>query len=96
VQAWWEAREIGWWPAPAAAAFGMAALALVFWWPGSTEQPTAQVAQNAPIIDNSASLDEVESHVGSMAVLSEPETHTMVLWISDDAIDTPADFGELP
>jgi len=96
VRARWDARDVGWWPAPAAAAFGMAALATVFLWPASIEKPTEQVAQNAPIIDNSASLDEVESHVGSMAVLSEPDTHTMVLWISDDAIDSPADFEEVP
>jgi anti-sigma factor RsiW len=98
VQSWWDAREIGWWPAPAAAAVGMAALTAVFLWPAASEkQATDQVAHHAPIIvDNSASLDEVESHVGSVAVLSEPDTHTMVLWISDDAIASPADFGELP
>lgn len=96
ARAWWDAREIGWWPAPAAA-LGMAALAAVFLWPGaSTENRPQQRADNAPIIDNSASLDELESHVESLAVLSEPDTHTMVLWISDDAMSSPADFGEVP
>jgi anti-sigma factor RsiW len=97
VRAWWDAREMGWWPAPAAAAFATAALAAVLFWPGAgTEKSAEQVAQNAPIVDNSAILDEVESHVDSVAVLSEPDTHTMVLWISDDATSSPADFGELP
>jgi anti-sigma factor RsiW len=96
LRVWWDALDIGWWPAPAAAALGMAALAAVFFWPGTSDKPGAQVAQNAPIIDNSASLDEVESHVGSVAVLSEPDTHTMVLWVSDDEISTPADLGEVP
>lgn len=100
ARAWWEAREIGWWPAPAAA-FGMAALAAVFVWPGgSTENRPQVVADNAPIIspiiDNSAILDEVESHVESVAVLSEPNTNTMVLWISDDAMSSPVDFNEVP
>src|SRR5512143_3131714 len=85
AQVWWDALELGWWPAPAAAAVAMAAFAAIMWWPSAPEKPGPQVADNAPVVDNSASLDEVESHVGSMAVLSEPESHTMVLWISDDA-----------
>lgn len=96
LRAWWDAQESGWWPVPAAAAVGMAALAAVYAWPGATVHPPEQLAHEAPIIDNSASLDEVESHVGSVAVLSEPDTNTMVLWISDDADYSPANFGEAP
>lgn len=96
AQAWWDARDAGWWPAPAAAAFGMAVLCAVVLWPGPPEKAPEQVAQSVPIVDNSASLDEVESHVGSMAVLSEPESHTMVLWVSDDAVDSSGDVEDLP
>ncbi len=34
-------------------------------------------------IDNSAVVDSMRSGVGSLAVLTEPETNTMVLWIDD-------------
>ena len=49
--------------------------------------------------------DIVESHVGSVALVSEPETHTMVLWINDDEpmgvseisdIDGMSSMGDLP
>jgi anti-sigma factor RsiW len=95
LQAWWEARELGW-PLPAAAAVATAALCAVMLWPDPAVKTSEQVAHNAPIVDNSASLDEVDSHVGSMAVLSEPESHTMVLWISDDEADAAAEVGEVP
>jgi hypothetical protein len=96
LRAWWDAQETAWWPVPAAAALGMAALAAVYLWPGSSVNPPEQLAHEAPVIDNSASLDELESHVGSMAVLSEPDTHMTVLWISDDTIDSSVDVGEAP
>jgi hypothetical protein len=35
-------------------------------------------------IDNSAVLDSVQSSVDSVALVTEPETNTTLLWIMDD------------
>ena len=78
---WWEMRNgERRWPAPALVALAAAGLLAFALWPATNGASRREVAG----VDNSATLDVVESHVGSMALLSEPETNTMVLWISDD------------
>jgi len=65
---------------------GAAAVALVFW--GLHGERFGQQT----VADNSVILDSVESHVDTLALLSEPETNTLVLWVSDDgggAVDGP-------
>src|SRR5262245_12808966 len=84
MRARWDTLDVDWrWPAPALAALAAAAALLTWSWlptnPGSPPEHNRIAA-----VDNSASLDLVESHVDSMALLSEPETNTMVLWLSDD------------
>jgi len=64
--------------------------------PGSVQ--IANVDDNAianSLIDNSAIVDSLDSHVGSVALLNEPETNTSVLWVNEDSPDA-ADFGEVP
>jgi hypothetical protein len=105
LRARWESLDIGIrWPVPAAGALAAAALMVVAFWPGPPAANQTQTVQGT-LIDNSASLDIVESHVGSVALVSEPETHTMVLWINDDEpmgvseisdIDGMSSMGDLP
>ena len=48
-------------------------------------------------IDNSAKLDSMQSSVDSVALVTEPETNTTMLWIMDDtagAIERVADDVE--
>jgi hypothetical protein len=85
---WWEAREpLGWRPLPA---FGVvaatAAVALVLW-SGRPDAP--QVAEVPPVVDNSATIDSLDSNAEAVAVLSEPETNTTVLWVNDES-----DYGD--
>lgn len=65
---------------PAYAALAAAAVfALLFW------RSTTAVGPNpVQVADNSAIIDTVDSHVDNFAVFSEPESNTMVLWVSDD------------
>jgi hypothetical protein len=77
---WWEMPDLRWIrPAPTLAALAAACLLAVFLWQWNAARPPAELAST----DNSAILDSVESNVGSLAVLREPETNTMVLWITD-------------
>jgi len=95
AQARWDTIDIRWRrPAPAFAVLGAAALLAVVLWGPSNQEPQEVARQSS--IDNSANLDVVESHVGSMALLSEPETNTMVLWITDDEPQTADALGEVP
>jgi anti-sigma factor RsiW len=83
LRAWWEERQLGWLirgPAFAALA-GITLLALVMW-------QRADAPPHQPIasrVDNSAVLDSVQSSVDSVALVTEPETNTTLLWIMDDA-----------
>lgn len=85
---WWEESDFrGWFSVPT---FGLAAagvvLAIALWTSRIGEPP--QIAQ-APVppalVDNSATIDSVDSGAESVAVLSEPETNTTVLWVNDDS-----------
>lgn len=81
LRRWRELGESAWLvKAPAYAALAAAVVfALLFWRSTSTVGPNpVQVA------DNSAIIDTVDSHVDNFAVFSEPESNTMVLWISDE------------
>jgi anti-sigma factor RsiW len=75
-----------------AAAAAAAALALVLWRGSPSGTPPTDTAA----VDNSAILDSVQSNVESVALLREPETNTMVLWITDDQPLTVDDFGGPP
>jgi hypothetical protein len=87
LQAWWNDSEHRWMvrlPAFAAAAV-IVVLAMVFFLrsPQVTIDPAAsQVAA----IDNAATIDSLDTDVDSVAVLSDPETRTTVLWVSDDTV----------
>lgn len=87
VRDWWSDGVDHPWlvrlPAFAAAA-AIAALALLIFFtrvPRPTTQPDApQVAA----VDNAASIESVDADTDSVAVLSDPQTSTTVLWVSED------------
>jgi anti-sigma factor RsiW len=86
--AWWEESRVGWRVrGPAFAGLAVAALLAVVIVQRGGELPTApQVARAAkPKIDNSAKVDSMQSSVDSVAMVTEPETNTTMLWIMDDA-----------
>jgi Putative zinc-finger len=88
IRTWWEERRSGWsvrGPALVAAA-GAALVALVIVQPGS--QPTKSAPIPLAKIDNSAKLDSMQSSVDSVALVTEAETNTTLLWIMDDAAGT--------
>ena len=94
LRAWWEVRnegQRGWLPLSVAVTAAAGVLAVMLW---QAQRPT-EPAQLASAVDNSAILDSVESNVDSVALLREPETNTMVLWITDDAPVTAGDFGDV-
>jgi anti-sigma factor RsiW len=87
LRVWWDDSEYRWMvPLPAfAAAAVIAVLAMVFFLRSSqvTSEPAAsQVAA----VDNAATIDSLDTDVDSVAVLSDPETRTTVLWVSDDTV----------
>ncbi|MDX2168491.1 MAG: hypothetical protein SF182_15560 [Deltaproteobacteria bacterium] len=88
-RAWWEEHRLGWGlrgPAYAGAA-AAALLALLLIQPTDVEKTPASTAQVAPRakIDNSAKLDSMQSSVDSVALVTDAETNTTLLWIMDDA-----------
>ncbi len=91
---WWEVRSEGrrgWLPVSAAVVGAAGVLAMILW---QAQRPT-EPAQLASAVDNSAILDSVQSNVDSVALLREPETNTLVLWITDDVPATAGDFGDV-
>jgi anti-sigma factor RsiW len=94
---WWQSVRPVWRPLVpiSAAALAVACVLAVVLWQGrqpASLEPPAQVAA----VDNSAILDSVQSNVGNVALLREPETNTMVLWINDNEPAGAEDFGDLP
>lgn len=86
MRVWWQESEHSWavrLPALAvAAAVAVIAFLVLTRAPQLTTQPGAsQVAA----IDHSAWIDSLETDLDSVAVLSDPETRTTALWVSDDA-----------
>jgi anti-sigma factor RsiW len=81
---WWETAGARWLvPAPLYAALAAAVALAALWWRPVAMGPAPQLAA-VSAVDNSAILDSVESDAASVALLSEPETNTMVLWVSDE------------
>lgn len=87
MRARWAEREFGWsvgLPAFAAAA-AIALFAFLFF--TRVQQPTPQpAASQIAAVDEPASIDSLDTDVDSVAVMSDPETHTTVLWVSDDTV----------
>ena len=86
LQSWWEDLEMGWrvrGPAFAAAA-GVVLLTLALWSRGGVPTASPEASQPVAAVDNSAVLDSVQSSVDSVALVTEPETNTTLLWIMDD------------
>lgn len=87
---WWDEARAGW-SVRGPAFAGLAAAALLALVVVQREVPPAkQVAAPArgpriAKIDNSAKLDSMQSSVDSVALVTEPETNTTMLWIMDDA-----------
>lgn len=100
-RAWWEETHTGWRVGgPAFAGLAIAVLLAV-----GVVQRDGEIASPAPgpkgprvaRIDNSAKLDSMQSSVDSVALVTEPETNTTMLWIMDDtagAIERVADDVE--
>ncbi|MBI4519114.1 MAG: zf-HC2 domain-containing protein [Deltaproteobacteria bacterium] len=85
LRAYWDNLDLRSWlrvPALAAAA-ASAAIAITLWSGQPSEE--SQVAEAPPVVDNSAIIDSLDSSAEAVAVLSEPETNTTVLWINDDS-----------
>jgi hypothetical protein len=54
-------------------------------------QPGAQPGPpQVAVADNATTIDSLDTDVDAVAVLSDPETRTMVLWVND------AQNGDLP
>lgn len=93
---WWDSVRDGWrtWGTVSAAVAAAAALAILLWQGGGATTPQQQVA--AGDRDNSVIVESVRSNVGSLALVSEPKTDTMLMWITDDGPVTVDDLGDLP
>lgn len=95
LRGWWDEQELGWLvrgPAFAAVA-GVTLLGLAMW--QRTDAPPNQPI--ASHVDNSAVLDSVQSSVDSVALVTDAETNTTLLWIMDDtgaAVDQAVDQWE--
>jgi anti-sigma factor RsiW len=85
LRGWWEEHGRGWGlRGPAFAGFAAAALlALVIVQPGS--DPIVRAPRPAEKIDNSVKFDSMQSSVDSVAMVTDAETNTTMLWIMDDA-----------
>jgi len=92
VRDWWTEEERRWAVRiPAYAAMAALALFAVFFFTRTHSAPTLEPPQIAAN-DNAASIETLDSDVDSVAVLSDPETRTTVLWVSED---TPVG-GDVP
>jgi anti-sigma factor RsiW len=80
--------------APVSAAVAAAGLTAILLWGGQPRgtEPSPWASSG----DNSAIVDSVQSNVESLALLREPETNTMVLWITDTGAVPEGALGDLP
>ena len=83
-RAWWEEHSAGWAVRGPALALAAAAVLAVGVWQMQGPGLIGEVAKVDERIDNSAVLDSVQSSVDSVALVTEPETNTTLLWIMDD------------
>jgi len=82
LRAWWDEREFGWAVrGPAFAAVAVALLLALVVYQRIEVQPGPEVASR---VDNSAVLDSVQSSGNSLALVTDEETNTTLLWIMDD------------
>lgn len=86
---WWEEARAGWSVrGPALAGLAAAAMLSVVVVQRGADVAAPNLAPTGPRIakiDNSAKLDSMQSSVDSVALVTEPETNTTMLWIMDDA-----------
>jgi len=83
--AWWEEYRAGWRVrGPAFAGVALAALLAVVALRPDGPTPTPH-GKGFAKIDNSAKLDSMQTTADSVALVTEPETNTTMLWIMDDA-----------
>lgn len=97
---WWESLRDGWrtW-GPVSAAVAAAAVLALLLWQGDAAGPPSQVAsvsQDGAVNDPESGVivESVRSNVGSLALVNEPTTDTMLMWITDDGV-TVDDLGDL-
>jgi hypothetical protein len=92
---WWDSIREGWrtW-GPVSVAIAAAGVLAILFWQGDGSTTPEQVA--ASDRDNSVIVESVRSSVGSLALVSEPTTDTMLMWITDDGPMTVDDLGDLP
>ena len=86
-RAWWEESHASWRiGGPAFAGLAAAVLLAVglVQRPGELASPAGPMVE-ARRIDNTAKVDSMQSSVDSVALVTEPETNTTMLWIMDDA-----------
>jgi anti-sigma factor RsiW len=87
LRVWWDDGGRRWAvrvPAFAVAA-AVAALALAFLLRGQPATITPAAPQVAAV-DNAATIDSLDTDSESIAVLSDPETRTTLLWVNDDVV----------
>jgi anti-sigma factor RsiW len=81
LRAWWDEREFGWMVrGPAYAAVAAALLLGLAVWLQEAPQRAPEIVR----VDNSAVLDSVQSSVDSVALVTDAETNTTLLWVMDD------------
>ena len=95
VRAWWDELEIGWLvrgPAFAAVAAGLL-LTLTFW-PRPEPASGPSVASRDERVDNSVVVDSMQSSGDSVALMTDEETNTTLLWIMDEGGSPAAEHAE--
>lgn len=93
VRAWWESGEAYWVRVPLYAGLAAVLALLAARW-----LPIGGVSEEQPrvVVDNSVILDSVRSDAPSLALLNEPQTNTMVLWVTDEGSAQETVSGEGP
>lgn len=93
---WWDSVREGWrmWAPVSAAVAAAGILAILLWQGGNGSTAPEQIA--AGDRDGSVIVESVRSSVGSLALVNEPKTDTMLMWITDDGPGTVDDLGDLP
>jgi Putative zinc-finger len=83
---WWEEHHSGWGVrGPAFAAVAIATLLVLAVWQREPATLKPELARTTKTIDNSAVLDSMQSSVDSVALVTDADTNTTLLWIMDDA-----------